>query len=136
MRPRSARRSSSGPGSEPLGTRASATTRNTIATTSAAAPARSRNHSGVAAPPARMGPASAWAMGPATANPTSPASSSRTSPNRSPSSRRASRANPPTIPTTLSRISTAVRATASTRIGDPSFPVLFLLWWGVAPALC
>jgi hypothetical protein len=63
-------------------------------------------------------PASAWAIGPATANPANPASSSRTSPNRSPSSRRASNANPPTIATTLSTISTAVRAMVSTLTGD------------------
>jgi hypothetical protein len=66
-----------------------------------------------------MDPARASAMGPTTANPTSPASTSRTSPKRIPSSRRASRANPPTIAATLTRISTAVRATASTCIGDP-----------------
>jgi hypothetical protein len=73
-------------------------------------------------------------MGPATANPTSPASSSRTSPNRSPSSRRASTANAPTIPTTLNTISTAVRATANSLIGDLSSP--FLLRRGGAPAPC
>jgi hypothetical protein len=107
---------SSGPGSDPLGTSASAT-RNTMATTSAQAPARMRNHSGVTAPPvAGTAPARARVMGPATANPISPASSSRSSPNRSPSSRRASMANPPTIATTLTRISTAVRAMASSLI--------------------
>jgi hypothetical protein len=89
-----------------------------MATTSAAAPARSRNHSGVAVPPPRMDPARASAMGPTTANPTSPASTSRTSPKRIPSSRRASNANPPTIATTLSTISTAVRAMVSTLTGD------------------
>jgi hypothetical protein len=47
-----------------------------MATTSAQAPARMRNHSGVTAPPvAGTAPARARAMGPATANPISPASS-------------------------------------------------------------
>ena len=91
-----------------------------MATTRAQAPARISSHSGAMAPPSSgMLPASDWAIGPATRNPASPASSSRTSPNRSPRSRRASTANAPTIAVTLSTISTAVRAMASTLTGDP-----------------
>ena len=90
-----------------------------MATTSAHAPIRMTNHTGVAAPPvAGSGPETARAIGPATAKASSPASSSRTIPNRSPSSRRASSANPPTTPTTLSTIRTPVRAMARSLIGE------------------
>jgi hypothetical protein len=121
IRPRSSRRHSSGPGTDPLGTNASATTRNTIATTSAPAPVRMKNHTGVTAwPVAGNDPETERAIGPTTANARRPATSSRTIPNRSPNSRRASTANPPTIPTTLSTMRTAVRAMASSLSGDSS----------------
>ncbi len=72
---------------DPLGTSASATTRNTIATSSVNRIDRNRNHSGVIAELSVGTPDdSALEIGPETASARHPASSRRVSPNRTPSS--------------------------------------------------
>jgi hypothetical protein len=78
-RPRNSRRHAIGPGSDPVGTSASAITRNTMATTKADAEVSTRNHAGVTAPSVvGTAPRTALAMGPTTANASRPAASSRT----------------------------------------------------------
>ncbi|WP_327003899.1 hypothetical protein OHA72_54090 [Dactylosporangium sp. NBC_01737] len=91
----------------PVGTSASAMTRNTMATMRDAMTARISSHSGAVDVVSRgTEPAMPREMGPDTSSASTPASSSRIRPNRTPSRRRAAAAMTATSPSTVTTTAT------------------------------